>query len=276
MFEWLIDEMASVKTPKFHLVDGPASGELREIILASEIPVPPSYKEFVLKFGNAKLFRMGSVHAVGVFGAPREAETGQGEPLWYFGKSYPAPAYFKAQLLQPGHESPIFEWYHQAGLRKVSDDFETWLRKRCQAARRRYKKRQWEAIKPGPEPFSPEEERIVVARRRYRWRVLGVAPNGDLRFEVHNGSDITLPFLSLGVRGKPNPKNTYPLNGGVWLAVDTLAPGETGIIEKDCYKKLLNPVETEVFELPDPGPEDRERFWEFGRGGGHGPLNDWS
>ncbi len=30
MFEWLEDEMAEIKTPKFHLMDGPASPELRQ------------------------------------------------------------------------------------------------------------------------------------------------------------------------------------------------------------------------------------------------------
>ena len=59
MFEWLDEEISQIKTPKFHLVDGPAPAELRQAVLSSEFPLPPSYREFVLRFGNAKLYRYG-------------------------------------------------------------------------------------------------------------------------------------------------------------------------------------------------------------------------
>jgi hypothetical protein len=53
------------------------------------------------------------------------------------------------------------------------------------------------------------------------------------------------------------------LNGGVWLPVSTILPGETHIVEKDCYKDLVDPRDVEAFDEPDPKPEDRDRYWEF-------------
>ena len=75
-------------------------------------------------------------------------------------------------------------------------------------------------------------------------------------------SDMTLPYLFLGVRGKLRPPNGGPLNGGA-LSGSSIRPGETRVIEHDCYKKVVTPEDVEVFDLPDPGPEDREQYWEF-------------
>ena len=130
-------------------------------------------------------------------------------------------------------------------------------------ARKQYKKSEWGFIENGPPPFTEEELAVVEARKRFRWQVVGVAPNGDLRFEVHNGSDMTLPYLFLGVRGKLRPPNSGPLGGGARLPVGSVRPGRTATIEYGCYKKFVAPEDVEVFDLPDPGPEDREYYWEF-------------
>lgn len=42
-----------------------------------------------------------------------------------------------------------------------------------------------------------------------------------------------------------------------------IGPGETRVVEPGCYKEFVAPEDTEVFDLPDPGPEDREQYWEF-------------
>lgn len=263
MFERLVEELARIRTRKFHIVDGPAPHELRQAVLVSSVPVPLSYKEFILRFGNARLYRQGGIYLVQVLAAPREAHSDEGEPLLHFGQTDLALAYFKETLLVPGCESPVFEWHQEQGLRKTADGFEQWVESKCTAARRLFKKKQWEAIEKGPPPFSEQEKAIVEARKHFRWMVVGVTLSGDLRFEVHNGSTMTLPYLSVGVRGELRPPKSGPLNGGVWLPVSSVSPGETRIIEKDCYKDLVNPNDLEVFEQPDPEPEDRERYWEF-------------
>lgn len=258
MFNWLTDEMASVKTNKFYVVDGPLSDEQRELFEQAALPFPPSYKEFVNQFGNAKLYRQGAVYLVQVFAVPERAQSERGEPLLYFGRTDLALAYFNESLLVMGSESPVFEWRHEQGLVRAANGFEEWLKSRCDAAKRLFTKKRWQQIEKGPPPFSQQEQGILEARRKFRWRVVGVATNGNIRFEVHNGSAMVLPYLSIGVRGKRGK-----VDGGIWLPVSSVKPGNTLVIEKDCYKDLLHPDDVEVFEQPDPGPEDRDRYWEF-------------
>lgn len=272
MFTPLVDEMARIRTRKFHLVDGPASSELRKAVVKSGIPLPSSYKEFVLQFGNAKLYRRvdayNSYYLIEIYAGPREALSDGDEPLIQFGRTrgsltQTSLAYFKESLLVEDGESAVFEWRHGLGLRKTADGFLEWFNAKRLTARRQYTRREWKAIENGPAPFTREEQAVVEARRHFRWRVAGIAPNGDLRFEIHNGSSMILPFLFVGIRGKLRAPKTGPLNGAGRLPVHTIQPGETKIVEYDCYKESVAPEDVEVFDLPDPGPEDREYYWEF-------------
>jgi hypothetical protein len=115
--------------------------------------------------------------------------------------------------------------------------------------------------KKPPKPFSKRELGIIEARKRFSWRHLGFAENGDSIFEVSNGSATTLPYLSIGVQGKGGTK----LVGGAWLNVSAIGPGQTGKVAHQCYKEMLAPDDHEFFEQPDPTPETRDRFWEFER-----------
>jgi len=267
MFEWFLDEMAAIKTPKFHLVDGLASSELREAVENSGRLLPPSYREFVLRFGNAKLYRhvdtYNSYYLIEIYAGPREATSDGGEPLIQFGRTHTSLAYFKGSWLKEGRESAVFEWRHEQDVRKTADGFLDWLKAKCSWARKQYKKAEWERMRSGPVPFAEREKAVVQARKQFRWRVVGVAPNGDVRFEIHNGSDMTLPYFFVGVRGRLRPPKSGPLEGGARLPVDSIRPGETRVVEYDCYKQFVAPEDIEVFDLPEPGPEDREYYWEF-------------
>ncbi len=108
-------------------------------------------------------------------------------------------------------------------------------------------------------PFSKKQLKVVAARKRFTWRHTGFAPNGDAMFEVFNGSDMQLPYLSIGVQGRGGTK----LTGGVWLDVSGIEPGSTGTVQKDCYKNQLSPEEVECFPKCDPTPETKDRYWEF-------------
>jgi hypothetical protein len=258
MFEWLLDEMATIKTNKFYVIDGPLPAETRKAMEDANIAVPPSYKAFVLRFGNVNLYRKGSVYLVRVFAAPRYDVSKDGQHLLFFGRTDYALAYLKESLLVPSGESPVFEWRHAQGLRRAAVGFEEWLIKKCEAARKRFTKKEWEDIRTGPRPFNEQERIVVEARRRFRLRVAGVAENEDLVFEVHNASGMVLPYLSVGVRDKCGE-----IIGGIWLPVSSVLPGETCIIQKGCYKERHKPEEIEVFLQPDPEPEDRDLYWEF-------------
>ncbi len=259
MFEWLEQELSEIRTRRFHVVDGPAAADFRSAVLASPLPAPPSYVAFVLRFGNAKLYRMTrlDLYWMRVFAAPHDVESRAGEPLLYIGGYDETCAYLREETLVRGVEAPIYE-STETGLRKAANSFEEWLTARAARARRRYKKREWAEVLRGPPPFTAEELTVVEARRLFSWQVVGVTEGGEIKYEVSNGSARRLPFLSIGVRGK-----TGTLQGGVWLPVGHIGPGQTAIVAKDTYRDLLNPSEVEAYSLPDPEPEERARYWEF-------------
>ena len=108
MFEWLEQEKSAIKTPRFHLVDGPAKGKLRRAILQSDFPLPQSYKEFVLKFGNAKLYHKVRYYVIEVFAGPREATLEDGTCIYHLGAHDGASVYVKSGF--DSAEMPIFEF----------------------------------------------------------------------------------------------------------------------------------------------------------------------
>ena len=114
-------------------------------------------------------------------------------------------------------------------------------------------------VKKAPKPFSARQNRIVEARKLFKWRHTGFAANGEAVFEVSNESDMRLPYLSIGVQGRGGTK----LIGGAWLNVSGIEPGCSTQIQRDCYKGMLLPEELECFALEDPTPSTKDDYWEF-------------
>jgi hypothetical protein len=257
MFEWLEQEISAIKTPRFHIVDGPIEPKLQEAIMHSGLPLPSPYKEFVLKFGNAKLYRRAKndSYQIGVFAGPREAHLNDGRRICHLGFHDGASVYVKPEL--GSTESPIFE-FESGTEEKVAEDFEEWLRESCARARSTYGKERWAEIVRGPEPFTTEEKALIEARRAMKWQVQGVDGDGNLVFAVTNTGSRTLPVLTVGVRSKDGR-----LNGAVRLNVKHIGPGQSAVLHVGCYKELRSPHEIELFSLPDPRPEDRERYSEL-------------
>src|SRR5688572_23429150 len=254
MYEWLEREVATIKTRKFHVFEGLDPQSERA---SRGCAFPPSYERFVHQFGGAKLYRMLGYYLIGVLATPQAETTPDGERYYRIGHYDSDSAYFRTSQLAEGNEAPVWE---PAGgeFRVVGDSFDAWLESRCAAARQRYKGREWAQILAGPAPFTSEERRIVDARREFKWRVIGSTPDGKVRFEVRNDSDMVLPFLSIGVRAKNGA-----WTGGVWLPVATIPPKQTAVVEKDCHGGTTSPSEIEFFNVPDPESEDRDRYWEF-------------
>lgn len=254
-FAWLVDEIGSIKTKRFHLVDGPAPDELRRAIQASAVPFPPSYCDFVFLFGNAKLYRQRAGYAIGVLAAPRETLLSGNEVLYEFGHFDEWPAYFKLSLLSPGTESPVFEG---PNLTRAAAGFLAWIETRSTQVRRRYGGRRWSQIVKGPPPFDSRELGIIQARRLIEWRVAGFDLSGVVRFEILNRSQMTLPYLTVGVRHRQGL-----FEGAVWLPISDVPQGQWTLVQKECYRSLASPADLEFFPMPDPNPEDREAYWEF-------------
>lgn len=254
-YSWLREEISRVKTRRFFVVDGPATDELRTAVAGRALAIPESYCEFVLSFGNARLFRRHDSYLIGVLAAPRSGDKEKGRLV--VGHYLAAEVFFRPDLLLSGKESPVFEEMKD-GSRKAADSFDEWLRNRFQSARRSFAAREWRAIEKGPSPFSAEELELVQERRRFDWEVLGVTERGALRFQIRNGSARRLPFLSVGIRTRDGR-----LEGRAWLDVSNIGPGESAIVEKVCYPGIAEPHEIQAFHLPNPEPEDRSTYWEF-------------
>lgn len=258
MFEWLEREITAIRTPRFHVVDGPADPRQREAVMQSVLPLPLTYREFVLKFGNTKLYRTSrGSYRIGVFAGPREGTHDDGTRICQIGFHDGAKVYMKRGA--GSAEGAVFE--SEADTEeKVADRFEEWLMGACAHARSQYGREKWEEILRGPEPFTPEEQEVIEARRHIHWRVLGIDTDGNHIFEVTNGGGRTLPVLTVGVRSRNGR-----LNGAIRLKIGHVGPGQTAVLHADCYKDLMPPDEIELFSLPDPQPEDRDQYWEFGQ-----------
>ncbi len=258
MYEWLASEISQVKEPKFHIVDGPADKKLRKAIETTKLAAPKSYKQFVLELGNCKLFRKdGEIddYYITVLDSMCECRSPRGEPMLCAGS-----AYFQTDLLRGEKESPVFEQFGGPQgnyFLKAADGFAEWIQTRCARAKKKYLKRRWKEILAGPAPLTSQERQIVEARKNFKWRVLGIAKNGNLRFRIHNGSDTVIPYYSLRIGTRAGPF------GGVFLDVSDVRPGETAIIERDCYKDYVAPKDIIVSDYPPLGPEDRDRYWEL-------------
>lgn len=259
MFEWLETEISAIKTPRFHVVDGPADENLRETVVGSIVPMPTAYKDFVLRFGNARLYRQArnNSYCIGVFRAPREAVLDDGTAIYYIGFHDGASVYIKGAS-NPA-SAPIFESEAESS-EKVASSFDEWLRKSCAYAKSRYSKKKWAEIIRGPDPFSLEERDIIEARKLIHWRVVRIDTEGNHIVEVTNASKRTLNALTIGVRS-----SNGRLNGAIRVNVRDIRPGQTALLSVDCYKNIASPNDVELFSLSDPMPEDRDFYIEFNK-----------
>ncbi len=256
MFEWLDSEIATIRTPRFHIVDGHANKEMREAVQRCDFILPAGYKEFILRFGNAKLYHIArsDAYKVGVFAAPRKGVSRDIE-LYHLGFHDGAAVYTKEAATAGG--ACVFE-FEDGDEEKVAESFTEWLEASCAAARRSYGPLIWAKILRGPEPFTPEEQDVIRARRNMEWHLTGIDAEGNHVFSVTNHGNRTLPGLTIGVRSRDGR-----LNGAIRLKVDHVGAGATTVVRAACYKGLIAPQELETFSLPDPRPEEREFYYEF-------------
>jgi hypothetical protein len=257
MFEWLAKEIASIKTKRFHVIGRGLDAEDRKKLENVCPDFPPSYLAFLRKFGEARLYRSGGGYDVIVKGLPEKIVNVTHGVMYFIGWHDDEKAFFFADRLVAGEESPVYQ-LGEAGFHMAAGSFAEWLQAACHAARMRYNEDEWRAILKGPPPWTRQERAILERRRGFECALVGVSVSGGLLFKVTNHSQGTLPFLSIGLRSKQGT-----LEGGAWLPTGHLRPGETAIIEKQCYQGLIPPDDLELVPLPDPEPEDRARYWEF-------------
>jgi hypothetical protein len=260
MFEWLEAEILKIRTPGFHQVDGPvADPALRDLIDRSGDFVPASYKEFILKFGTARLYRSprSGSYAVTVYRSPVEMQP-DGETSRICLGNHDGATVFVESSGRAGDQA-----VHEAEgdiVDEVADTFEQWLRDACALAKSCYTEAEWAGILAGPRPFDDRETAVIEARRRILWTPAGLDGEGNHLIAITNNSNLTLPVYTLGVRTRDRR-----LNGAVFLKIGHIGPGESGQVTAGCYKEFITAEETVIFDLPEPLPETREQYRELDR-----------
>lgn len=250
MFDWLVRDLRCIQTAKFHLVSGTEDRHLRQLIESVNINYPNDYRQFVIDFGSGRFFRQSLFgYKLGVLSTPRVFC--DSDELFQIGYDDGSPVCFSTQsegLYLKGLASPI------------APNFDSWLKSSYEKYRAQYSDKDWLSILKGPQTFSALEDSIVNARNDYHWLDLGIDESGDRIIQVTNHSSIFIPCLSLGVRSSDER-----LNGAIIIDVSGLCPGDTEIYPHTCYKKFYPPSDISLYDLPAPGPEDRQYLAELKR-----------
>lgn len=282
MFEWLLSEAARIKTGKFFVFkpggmvsEADGSQSAASPLTLDEVErqfgeLPAAYKAFAKSIGSACLFRDEETGYYGlrVFAEPRVERKDNGDPLLCIGIFMSAPytaasAYLKPLGGQRAVAAQVFEgnpWQ----LRLTSASFEAWFEDRYRRSRERYNKAAWQLVVDGPPPFDAHELAIVAAIPLFKWRKVGIRTNGKVEFEIHNGSAMLLPGITLGIRACEGTRLLW--TAGMALPTADLEPGTTKRFERDfsCYGSSTKSEQLEFYSLPLPEPEDRCLYWEFG------------
>lgn len=252
-----------IKSRRFHILEPLQSDDLYYEGPQGLVLLTGDYAMFLGKFGYAKLFldhQDGTTLSVFPLKKFRRHICENGKVYVGFGfRSYQSVYFDEQELLSAGC-SRVYVVNKKVG-REVASNFSEWFVEAYEWTRSKYSAAKWKKIVEGPKPFNDEEMHIVKARQQFVWRHVGFAEDGDALFEVENKSNRKMPYLSIGIQGRGGTI----LVGGAWLDVSGLEPGEKAIIKKDCYKYVLQPSEFEAFHKPEPIPEKKDAYWEFGK-----------
>jgi hypothetical protein len=261
-FDWFEMECASIKSRQFHIFESLTILEQSYVKDGCSISLGGDYGEFLRKFGYSKLFTdehntpSMSIYPLKEF---RRHFCENGRIYIGFGFRGQQSVFFDEDIILNGRSSSVFI-VNKKMAQEIESSFSDWLHSAYNWMKLKYSRRQWMKIKNGPQPFSDVEVKIVEERKKFDWQLVGFDEKGDALFRVKNNSEIRLPYLSIGIRDKIG----NILTGGAYLDVSSIEPNHERVISKDCYKDLIPADQLEVFDLPDPIPEKKAGYWEFG------------
>ncbi len=251
-YKWLEDLRAEVRQEKFFLFQAVPAAALAEFE-DNHQRLPDDYREFIEKFGITKLFRdphVGERYEVVVQAPPNYWKEQRGAAMAYAigGTAFNRVFYLWKDGKWAGNGA-VYGYSSQ----RLASSFQQWIERACRKARRLYSRQEWECVKKPVPPFTEEEERIVEAIPLFRFKQLGVTPDGKLLVEVKNDSQLELPWIGVEVR--------WPRGIGA-SAIPTagIRPGTTKIVEMQNSYAEANapPDQIELLEQPVPGPADRQ------------------
>jgi len=222
-------------------------------VLALSSAFPPSYIEFLTRYGGVKLFREGFGYLMAVLSTPIQVDNDEYGDLFQFGWYHDSSCYFSPTSMKPNEESPVYE-IDDGELVSVAPSFSEWFSPGATALLSQHP-----PIGDGETAtsFSEQEQMIVRRRKQYQWRITGRTEKFVV-INITNASDAMLDYITLGVRSIDRT-----LNGGVKVDVQDLAVGMSKDISLDCYSDLVHPSQVELFNLPEPTPGTRSMYFEF-------------
>jgi hypothetical protein len=214
---------------------------------------PPSYIEFLTRYGGVKLFREGLGYLMIVLPTPVKVNDGEHGDLFRFGSYDDSYCYFSSASMKPNEESPVYalddgEWL------PIASSFSEWLTRGATAL---MSQQYSTGVSETAATFSEHEEMIVQLRKLFRWRIIGRTEKFVV-INITNESSGTLNCITLGVRSIDRS-----LNGAVKVDVRDLAAGMSKNINTDCYSDLVHPSQVELFNLPEPTPGTRSTYFEL-------------
>lgn len=260
-FEWLDQEIKNIKSNRFHIFEKISSVDLVLKINDENLNIRGSYADFLVRFGYARFFTdhqdapIMSVYPLKEF---RRVDLKDGSSFFGFGFRGNKSFYFSQTEIFSMRNPLVYQVGRKAKCLEV--DFSQWLKDSYEVVKSRYSPRAWKRILEGPDPFSAAEMDVVNARGKYLCQIIGFSDDGDALIRVVNNSEMRLPYITVGVEERGGEF----LGGSVWLNVEGIGPGESGVIVKNCYKDIIPQNKLQLRDMPTPIPEKRDAYWEFG------------
>jgi hypothetical protein len=228
------------------------------------IPVTGDYGDFLVEFEWTDLFNgWGNLNEIPFVVYPlkefRREVLRDGRSFVAFGDRGSQHVFFDESKILSEEPSAVF-LLSKGQAKEIYPNLSKWLKSAYKWAKSKYSRTQWNLIIKGAEPFTEHEQNIIEARGQFQWRHIGFSEDGDALFEADNKSKMVLPFLSIGIKDCDDAI----LLGGVWLKIDHIHPRKSGVAKAGCYKDQIPREKLVVFSKPNPVPERRDRYWEFG------------
>lgn len=261
-FDWFERDLMEIRSRGFHILEPVLPEDLRynsEI----EVAVTGDYAVFLEKFGYARLFTdYRDAPVVSIYPLKRDRRFTCDDGKSYIGFAFRGgqSVFFEEAAIVAGEASRVFSVSKKKAT-ELYPGFSEWFFAAYTWAKSKYSAKQWASIVKGPAPFSEQEVAVVDARRHFEWKLVGFSDDGDALIEVSNNSTMVLPYLTIGVSGV----GQTILVGGAWLDIGHIKPGSRAVVKVDCYKDQIPADLLELFPRPDPIPEKKEAYWEFGK-----------
>lgn len=262
-YEWLHDLRNRIERAKF-LVFEPISPMALEAFESGIGPLPDAYREFLLTFGEARLFRsfISDSYELTVE-APSHIDTQEvSSQIVRVGRSGTETALYVWQNGSLHGKGSLYGIY-QGHMREIASSFEQWLEQGRHRARSQYSRKEWAQVLAPVLPFTEEEQRVVDALAQFRFHQVGLSDQGGLVVEVKNDSPIQLPWIPVKMKWLWGD-GSLGTGAGI-IPTSKLKPGEARLTEvSNTYKDAgVKPEQIELIAHPPILPDDRPFYQDW-------------